>query len=541
MLDLLDASAIRQWCTVASTAMIGSQDAIDALNVFPVPDGDTGTNLALTLQAAAAATDLDRSTGAGTVLTVMARGAVLGARGNSGVILAQILRGMADSVDGAAAVDPAALKRALRTGADLAYSAVAEPVEGTMLSVASAAAAAAEQSGDAIGEVMAAVVAAARRALERTTGQLQVLHDAGVVDAGGCGLVVVLDALSAVVTGDAVSPVPETAGPLATSSSRLLVGARETGEEKYAYEVQYLLDSDEAAVGRLKQMLLALGDSLVVVGTGESVWNVHVHVDDIGAAIEAGMEAGRPHRISVLRFADQFADQIARSAGFGRGDRSGVAIVAVAPGEGVAEVFRAEGVHVVDGGPSVNPSTQEVLAAIVATGAESVVLLPNAAQVGGVAESAARQAREEGIVVAVVPTRSPVQGLAAIAVHDPLRRFEDDVINMAETAAATRWAEVTVAAREALTMAGRCQPGDVLGLIGGEVVEIGPDVLAVGRSVIDRLLGIGGELVTVLLGADAEPDLGDRLARHMATTAPHADATFYVGGQPNFPLLIGVE
>ncbi len=540
MLVRLDASAVRRWSSSAADALAHHQDEIDELNVYPVPDGDTGTNLALTMRAAATAVSSDRSARVGDVLAALARGAVLGARGNSGVILAQILRGIADALAGEEACAAAALAAALRCGADLAYTAVAEPVEGTMLSVMAAAADAAQAAADAgpdaddaIGAVSEAALTGAQAALARTPEQLPELARAGVVDAGGRGLVVVFEALCGVVTGRAPSVADVPARRPRDRS--VLETARETGSDRYAYEVQYLLHADESAVECLKPILGSLGDSLVVVGTGESLWNVHVHVDDVGAAIEAGIDAGRPHRITVARFADQ-----ARAAA-AEDERSGVAIVAVAPGEGLADVFRAEGVHVVEGGPGDNPSTAEVLDVLRATGAARIVLLPNATQIGGVADSAAEQARAEGMQVAVVPTRSPVQGLAAVAVHDPDRRFEDDVITMAETAASTRWAEVTVAVRESLTMAGRCQPGDVLGLIEGEVVEIGHDVVAVGESVIDRLLGVGGELVTILLGADAEPDAGERMTAHLTRTIAHAEVAVFVGGQPHYPLLIGVE
>jgi dihydroxyacetone kinase-like predicted kinase len=173
--------------------------------------------------------------------------------------------------------------------------------------------------------------------------------------------------------------------------------------------------------------------------------------------------------------------------------------------------------------------------------ADHVVLLPNASQVSGVAEAAAIEARGQGIEVAVVPTKSPVQGLSAVAVHDPSRHFGDDVIAMAEAAAATRWSEVTIAQREALTMAGRCQPGDVLGLIDGEVVEIGSTVDSVAAAIIDRLLAVGGELITILVGRDAEPDAGEQLRRHIASVAQHVEVGVFDGGQPHYPLLIGVE
>jgi dihydroxyacetone kinase-like predicted kinase len=295
------------------------------------------------------------------------------------------------------------------------------------------------------------------------------------------------------------------------------------------------LHADDAAIAPLKKALSELGDSLAVVGTGRGLFNVHVHVNDVGAAIEAGIEAGRPHRIAVIRFDDQVAAEPT-------GDRAGIALVAVAPGEGLADLFAAEGVTVVDGGPTDNPSTAEVLDGILSTGAAQVIVLPNASAVGGVAELAAQQARQQGVVVAVVPTKSPVQGLSAVAVHDDQRRFEDNVIAVAEAAAATRFAEVTIAVRESITYAGRCAAGDVLGLIDGEVVEIGADVAEMGISLVGRLVAAGGELVTVLSGsADGAADAADRIAAHVRSRLPFIEINVYVGGQPHYPLLIGVE
>ncbi len=532
MLDTLDAPAVRLWSLAAAEVLAAHRGEIDDLNVFPVPDGDTGTNLALTLRAAADAVTADDSTTVASALRAMARGAVLGARGNSGVIVSQILRGFADGVGSDAACDGVALQRGLRTAADQAYAAVAEPLEGTILSVARAAAEAAQgvrANSIRLGSVIGAAVAGAVEALRHTPEQLPALARAGVVDAGGRGLVLLLDALAGVVTGVVGSAA---APPARTARGReVLQAAREGGSSEYGYEVQYLLRADDDAVADLRATLAGFGDSLVVVGTGDGLWNVHVHVNDVGAAIEAGIEAGRPHRLTVVRFADQMAADA----------RAGVAVVAVAPGIGLAHLFSGEGVRVVDGGPTDNPSTAEVLAAVRASGAAQVVLLPNASQVTGVAEAAAAEAREDGIEVAVVPTRSPVQGLAAVAVHDPQRRFGDDVVAMAEAAAATRWAEITIAQREALTSVGRCQPGDVLGLIDGEVVELGATVSGVAMAVIDRLLGVGGELITVLAGADADPADVGALQAHIGAVAPLVDVSVFDGGQPHYPLLIGVE
>jgi uncharacterized protein len=552
VLDALDAAAVRRWCSAALDALTAREEEINDLNVYPVPDGDTGTNLVLTLRSADQALRPDGGPGApdvGPALAAMARGAVLGARGNSGVIISQILRGLAEvaaeagTADRSGQLDGRVLQAALQRSTELAYQAVAEPVEGTVLSVARAA----TEAGCAAEPTLPAVTAAAARggseALARTPDQLDVLARAGVVDAGGQGLVVLLEALAVVVSGVPPSVRPRRRTP---RDPRHLQTARETGSSEYSYEVQYLLAADDAALPALRTDLAALGDSLVVVGTGDGLWNVHVHVNDVGAALEVGVEAGRPRRITVTRFADTIGTPGVDASGTAAGTasapvREGVAVVAVAPGEGVADLFTAEGVVVVEGGPTSNPSTAEVLAAIRDTAAANVVVLPNSPNVTAVAGAAAEQARAEGIEVAVVPTGSAVQGLAAVAVHDESRWFGDDVVAMAEAAAATRHAEVTVAVRDALTMAGPCRAGDVLGLAEGDVVLIGQSVPEVGCELLDRMLLTGGELVTVVVGADADDGLGRLLERHVAATHPEVEVTVYTGGQPHYPLLMGVE
>jgi dihydroxyacetone kinase-like predicted kinase len=216
-------------------------------------------------------------------------------------------------------------------------------------------------------------------------------------------------------------------------------------------------------------------------------------------------------------------------------------VVAVAPGPGLAHLFRAEGVVVVDGGAEDLPSVDDVVDAIRATDAAELVLLPNAARVAGVAEAAADLVRAEGVRASVVPTRSPVQGLAAIAVHDPGRHFDDDVVAMAEAAAATRFAELCIAEAQGLTAVGICEPGDVLGMIDGEVVEIGRGLLAVAFGLVDRLLAVGAELMTIVVGADAPARCGELIEAHVRGRAPLTDVTVYEGGQPDRPVIIGVE
>jgi DAK2 domain fusion protein YloV len=545
VLETLDDTAVRRWCASGLAGLRRHQQEIDELNVYPVPDGDTGTNLVLTLTAAERAlTDAAAggpANGHGAALRALARGALLGARGNSGVIVSQVFRGLADKLAAIEQVRGRALAEALGVAAEAAYQAVVEPVEGTVLTVASAAAQGARAADtDDLATVARAATAAAARALAHTPQQLPALARAGVVDAGGRGLLVLLEALVEVITGVAVKTAAaprEVRGPVAV--------ARETGSSNYAYEVQFLLDARDSAVVTLKQKLAGLGDSLVVVGTGASAgetptWNVHVHVNDVGAAVEAGVEAGRPHRITVTRFADSI-EPVAPTPVDGDTptavDPDARATVVVAAGGGLAALFQAEGASVV----GANPSTEEILEAVHAARAGQVVVLPNDPNTRAVASVAAREAAAQSVRVRVVPTRSPVQALAALAVRDPRRPFDEDVIAMAEAAGACRYGEICYASREALTVAGRCKPGDVLGLVDGEVLVIGAELEDAACDLLDRMLGGGGELVTLVMGAEAPTDLDARLRAHLSATRPFVEAQTYDGGQPFYPLLVGVE
>jgi len=551
VLQVLDADAVRRWCAAGHGDLELARAEIDALNVYPVPDGDTGTNLVMTM-----ASVLEAVQGTAgdlrTTVRAMAHGALMGARGNSGVILSQLLSGLSEVLGEADEASAADLQRALVRAAELAYGAVAAPAEGTLLTVAREAAAAAAEIGAAdLGAVVRAARGGAAAALLTSPELLPALKAAGVVDAGGRGLCVLLEALERVVTGadGATATTGEPEQLLVPRDGTGLAGAREAGSGAYGYEVQYLLrDADDGAVEELEQTLAGIGDSLVVVG-GNGVHNVHVHVNDIGAALEAGLQAGRPFRVTVTRFADQTAGEDPSSGSRGGQEQApamnerpvGRAVVAVVPGQGLARLFCGSGATVVGGGPTASPSTVELLDAVRSTGAAEVVLLPGDGDVLAVASAAAAAARDEGLSVAVVPTRSVLQGLAALAVADPSRSFADDVGTMAAAAGATRSAQVTTAVREAATMAGVCRPGDVLGLLEGDVVLLGEDVEAVAAELVDRMLAGGGELVTVVTGADARNGAAERLTSHVEARHPAVEVLHYDGGQPHFPLLLGVE
>lgn len=548
----LDAAAVRSWCGLALEALGRERERIDAINVYPVADGDTGTNLYLTLESAARAVEaaFDGHASAGTApgladaIGAMAHGALIGARGNSGTIVAQLLRGMTEvlaTADGAADGSAGALRRALRRAAASTYEAVAHPVEGTVLTVARAAADAAERApgrpGDAA-DIARAAHEGARSALAATPGQLAVLGRAGVVDAGGCGLVALLGALADALSGEvsvapvavrADAPLPEAAGCVV--AGRVAAdGCSDPGGP--AFEVIYLLEAEDAAVAGLRARLDALGDSLVVVG-GDGLWNVHVHVDDAGAAVEAGIEAGRPYRIGITHF-----------GGAGRSREPAMAaraVVAVVPGAGLAGLCAEAGATAVSVRPGEPPASGELVQAIRQAHAREVMLLPNDPELRHTAAAAAEQARTEGVRVALIPTRSAVQGLAALAVHEPGRSFDEDVVAMTSAAGATRYAELAVAERQSWTMAGVCQAGDVLGLIDGDVAVIGSDLAVTAMTVLDRMLSAGGEMVTLVLGAAAPDSLAERLEQHVRDRHLAVDTVVYDGGQHAAPLLIGVE
>ncbi|HYG91938.1 MAG TPA: DAK2 domain-containing protein [Nocardioides sp.] len=543
----IDLDTVLRFVDVAVDALAEAREEIDALNVYPVPDGDTGTNMYLTIAAARDALRETLPAPLKAALAAFARGALLGARGNSGVILSEMIGALARRLAGATPEDRYAevMAEALHDATEASYAAVGEPVEGTMLTVLrSAAEAARERAKDPAArsrDVFTAASAAAREALLHTPEQLEVLARAGVVDAGGRGVCVILDAAETALTGRRPVPVKAPLGQHAIPIPQLAHdGAGDLSGDGPAYEVMYLLDTADGEVPHLRARLGELGDSVVVVG-GDGLWNVHVHTDDVGAAIEAALAIGRPHRIRVTHFAEQAAQS-------GGGERhpptAGRRVIAVSAGPGLAELFREAGAEVVEAGSGRRPSTGDLLEAITACGAAEVVVLPNDRDTVRAARMAASTAEADhgarGLRVAVIPTHAQVQGLAALAVHEPGRVFDQDVLEMTATARHVRDGAVTVAARTAMTSAGPCEEGDALGVIAGDFVVVGGDLGPVATVVLDRLLAPGGELVTLVSGSDGG-DLAARAASWVEEHHPHVDVVVYDGGQERYPLLMSVE
>jgi uncharacterized protein len=543
----LDAALLEHWAGTAVAELERYRAVIDEINVFPVADRDTGTNLLLTMRAAEAEPHPGGSVVA--VADALARGALLGARGNSGVILSQVLRGLAEAV--AVADGPCAgvvLADALTRGARLAEKAVTRPQEGTILTVLAAAADGAMAAGsDRLDVVAAAAAGAAGTALRATPHQLPELARAGVVDAGGMGLAVVLDALVSLLpdTGDVVRKGTAMVGGLAATGGTAvrdplvpdLPAASDCG-----YEVMYLLDGcDDARADTLRVALDGLGDAAAVVGDGApggtGTWTVHVHCADIGAALEAGMAAGRPHGVRVMPLLDRGREVFPRAR----------AVLAVVFGPEVAALAREVGADVLvrdcplPGDLPADVDEARLVGALAGTAARHVALVTGDGALAFAAERAAAAARRAGQEVVVVPTASVVAGLAALAVHDPGRHAADDVVAMTEAAAGTRSGVLRIADSAALTWAGPCVPGDVLGLVDGEVVLIAPDLPVGALWLASRMLTAGGELVTVLLGDGVDDALAEGLVAELRRSHPEVDVVVHRGARPGHPVELGVE
>jgi hypothetical protein len=424
--------------------------------------------------------------------------------------------------------------QALQAGAEAGYAAVAEPVEGTMLTVlrvAAEAAVAAVSEQASLARVVRTAVTAADEAVLATRDQNAALQRAGVVDAGGRGIAVILGAMDTAMTGRAMTPA--TGLRVSVDEASTLRPGHDLVAGGPSYEVMYLLEAPAERVEVLRAALVPLGDSLLVVG-GEGLWNVHVHVDDVGAAIERGIEAGRPFRVRVTHFADQVGAEPRRL-------HAGRAVVAGAAGAGLEALFRQAGASTVSAVSGRLASTEDVLTAILDARRSEAVVLPNHRELVPASEAAAHEAGEHGVRVAVIPSRTQVQGVAAMAVHQADHPFDTDVVAMTTAAGHCRDGAVTIAAKSAMTTAGVCQPGDVLGVVSGDFVEIGTDLCEVAMAVLARMLAIGGELVTVITGQDAPDGLADSLLARLAEQYPQVDSVCYEGGQRRYPLLLGVE
>ncbi len=501
-------------------ALEASRARIDDLNVYPVPDGDTGTNMTETVRAVASA--LERDPDADVV-----RAALMGARGNSGVILSQLIRGAVEALEDEGGIDAVALARVLRGASDAGYAAVPDPQEGTMLTVARELAEKAEALAPAdppLTDALAELVAHGEKALAATTDQLDILREAGVVDAGGAGVLEVLRGITAHVRGE---PLPE----LEAVTGGIPLEAVHLELSRYRYCTSFFVEGETVDPEELERELTKLGDSLLVVGAPGAV-KVHVHTDEPGAALALATERGVIEEVDIKNMHAQTADRIERLE-----RETGVTgTVAVVLGDGNRRLFESLGASTVEGGETMNPSTADLLAAVEALPERGVVLLPNSKNVVLAAEQAAAESEKD---VRVIATRSLQAGLGALVAFDVRRPLEENVAEMEEAAAAVRAGSVARSSRSAKVGEVDVVEGEFLGLVDGEPVASGKAIEPVATDVVARLVGDGADVLTVLVGDGAGES--DRVVDAIRAAHPTLEVEVHEGGQPHYPLLFAVE
>ncbi len=575
-LERINTEALRDLVATFRDAVGAHAGALNRLNVYPVPDGDTGTNMARTLEAVVAEMESAASDDLVATCDAISHGSLMGARGNSGVILSQIMRGISSTLkthDHGA--DGPAFAAALQAASAGAYQAVLTPIEGTILTVvreSADAAQAAADSGASLLDVASAARAAGQISLDNTPELLPVLKDAGVVDAGGAGFLLLLDALLHVVDG---VPVPEpeeddgSGGAVAAAfdtpaaperaGTRKVGGAGEVDVADQRYEVMYFMDLDDAQIDAFKRGWGAIGDSIVVVG-GDGIWNCHVHTNDIGAAVEVALDlGGRPKEIRVSDLFEEVDDEHAKREAAMTGDDASTvaplprsaaagaglppvttAVVGVCTGDGMVELFAQLGVQgVVTGGQTMNPSTAELLDTVEAVNADHVVILPNNKNIIPVAEQVNDLTTKS---VVVVPTVSMAEGLAALIVYDPEASGDANGADMTEAADSVTTGEVTQAVRDTKADIGDISEGDWIGIVKGDgIVSAEPDLLNAVVNLLDSIVGDDAELITVITGDGEDADVTEAITGWLSDHHAAVGVEVHVGGQPLYPYLFGVE
>ena len=557
--DAIGAAELCQVVTTFRDGLRSHQELINRLNVYPVPDGDTGTNMALTLESVVAELAGLESPGLDAACKAIAHGSLMGARGNSGVILSQLLRGLSEGLN-ASDDDPGPLElsRALTIADELAREAVMRPVEGTILTVARGAAAgarAAAGAGSSLLGVAEASRAGAAEALALTPSLLPVLEQAGVVDAGGTGYLLLFDALLSVLDGRPMPTAPELPeGPAPGLPVTTPAGTPLPGHDADAalaglrYEVMYLLEAPDDTIPLFKEVWAGIGDSIVVVG-GDGLWNCHIHTDDIGAAIEASIDAGRPRSIRVTDLLEEVEEErwvreAAGTAGSGPsetppGPPPVTGVVAVASGDGIARIFRSLGVQgLIAGGQSMNPSIAELVEAVDALRSEQVIVLPNNSNIRPVANRVDELSAKS---VWVIPTDSIAEGFAALLAYDPEADGKANAAAMEASARRVVAGEVTRAVRDSDSPAGPIAVGDWLGL-SRQGIEVVRDSLAeVACGLLDILVTDAHDLVTIIEGEGSGPADTRRITEWIRDNRPEVESEVHHGGQPLYPYLFSIE
>ncbi len=548
-ISVFDGQDLKKAMLVGAASLEEHRETINALNVFPVPDGDTGSNMYATIQAAFRDVINCEDTSAGVISARLAHGALLGARGNSGVIFSQILRGLAQGLEKKQTFSALDLALALDEAQRLAYRAVIKPVEGTILTVvretAEAAMASAKRGDDLVAMMQEAIIAA-RQSVARTPDLLPTLKQAGVVDAGGQGFCTILEGVWHYIRGE--SGQVTSASSLTSSTTPTLDSTVKKGrvkiEEEFGYEVVFLLRGEKLDVEGIRQTIIDMGGVSTVVAGDEKMLKVHTHTEWPGKILDYGVNIGSLLDINIENLQEQSLTYAAESEAEHTAEEiqpvtQQIATVAVVAGQGFERVFRSIGVTaIVPGGQTMNPSTEELLAEVDAVDARQVILLPNNSNVILSARQVTGLSSKE---VFVVPTESMPQGITALLGFNFEADFESNCEAMTEAATHIQTAEITTAIRTVQVGGVRVREGDFIGLVNGNLVIAGQDIEYVIRETLQRMSIEHYEIVTLYFGEDVTKQRAEDTARSIKEKYSHLEIEVVDGGQPHYAYIISAE
>ncbi|WP_394992335.1 DAK2 domain-containing protein [Streptococcus alactolyticus] len=549
-------SLFQEMVQAASTRLGNQVEYVNSLNVFPVPDGDTGTNMGMTIENGAKEVADKPATTVGEVGQILSKGLLMGARGNSGVITSQLFRGFGQAIKDKEELTGQDLAHAFQSGVEVAYKAVMKPVEGTILTVSRGAATAAlkksEETDDAV-EVMRAAVDGAKRALAKTPEMLPVLKEVGVVDSGGQGLVFIYEGFLSALTGDYIASEDFKATPATMTEMinaehhKSVAGHVATEDIQFGYctEIMVALKQGPTYVKEFnyeefQAYLSGLGDSLLVVNDDEIV-KVHVHTEDPGLVLQEGLKYGSLVKVKVDNMRNQHDAVLEKEEQqvAAKQEEKDFAIVAVVAGDGLAEIFKSQGVdYVISGGQTMNPSTEDIVKAIDAVNAKNVIILPNNKNIFMAAQSAAEVAE---IPAAVVETRTVPQGFTSLLAFNPEQSLEENVAAMTASLSDVVSGSVTLAVRDTSIDGLEIHKDDNLGMVDGKIVVSNPDVTATLKATFAKMIDEDSEIITIYVGEDGSQDLAEEMADYLESTYEDIEVEIHDGKQPVYPYLMSVE